>query len=37
MPETISRNLFKKLGNFKPKKEKVIPNNEEIIIGFRKM
>ena len=37
MPEIISRNLFKKLGNFKPKKEKAIPNNAEIIIGFRKM
>ena len=35
--ETISRNLFKKLGNFKPKKEKLIPTNAEIIIGLKKM
>ena len=35
--ETISRNLFKKLGNFKPKKEKIIPINAEMIIGFKKM
>jgi len=37
MPETISRNLCKKLGNFKPKKEKIIPTNAEIIIGFEKI
>ena len=37
MPEIISRNLCKKLGNFKPKKEKTIPTNEEMIIGFKKM
>ena len=37
MLETISRNPCKKLGNFKPKNEKVIPNNAEIIIGFKKM
>ena len=35
--EVISRNLFKKLGNFRPKKEKVIPTNAEMIIGFRKI
>jgi hypothetical protein len=37
MPETISRNLFKKLGNFKLKKEKIIPTNAEMTIGFKKM
>jgi hypothetical protein len=37
MPETISRNLFKKLGNFKLKKEKIIPTNAEMTIGFNKM
>ena len=37
MLETISRNLFKKLGNFRPNKEKVIPTNAEMIIGFKKM
>jgi hypothetical protein len=35
--ETISRNLFKKLGNFNPKKEKIIPTNAEMTIGFNKM
>ena len=37
IPETISRNLYKKLGNFKPKKEKIIPDIAERTIGLRMM
>ena len=37
IPATISKDLHKKTGKAKAKKENIIPTNEEIIMGFRKI